>query len=160
MKIKVKCVCCGLKKEAPETAGIDGTLNKTNFNKELENLINRHSKENESDTPDWVLAEYLERCLTAFNACINMRERWYGRELGRNICKGEVIKDNTKHEGDIFCYNPLCNRHLKVDNEILSFGLCSDGREIKRHRYVSRIVPKGSIYLCDVCRYVVEMVKI
>ena len=63
------------------------SLKTSSFHKELESLINRYSCENESDTPDWVLAEYIERCLTAFNACINMRERWYGRELGKNINK-------------------------------------------------------------------------
>jgi hypothetical protein len=67
------------------------TLEKTSFHRELESLINSKCCENESDTPDWVLAEYLERCLTAFNACINMRERWYGRELGKNINKGPTI---------------------------------------------------------------------
>jgi hypothetical protein len=66
-------VCCkGMKHE-------DGTLNKSDFYKEIEQVINRYSKENDSNTPDWVLAEYLERSLGAFNACINLRERYYGR---------------------------------------------------------------------------------
>lgn len=50
-----------------------------NFKKELENLINRYSKENESNTPDFILAEYLIRCLNTWNTCTESREHWYGR---------------------------------------------------------------------------------
>jgi len=58
----------------------DHCLNIKDFQKDLEKLINRHSKENGSNTPDWVLASYLVRCLEAFDACIELRERYYGRE--------------------------------------------------------------------------------
>ena len=50
------------------------------FKKELEHLINKHSLENDSDTPDFILAEYLNDCLIAFNKAVNRREEWYGRE--------------------------------------------------------------------------------
>ena len=59
----------------------DGTLNKKDFQYDLEKLINCHSKENTSNTPDWVIASYLVRCLDGFNDCINLRERYYGRHL-------------------------------------------------------------------------------
>ena len=49
------------------------------FRDELEVLINRHSIENGSNTPDFILAEYLTRCLFAFEAATNHRERWYGK---------------------------------------------------------------------------------
>lgn len=49
------------------------------FRKELENLINRYSKENGSDTPDFILARYLDKVLDNFDAAINEREEWYGR---------------------------------------------------------------------------------
>lgn len=52
---------------------------KTNFEKELESLINRYSKENDSDTPDFILAKYLNACLDNFSTAINDREKWYGR---------------------------------------------------------------------------------
>lgn len=54
---------------------------KTEFEKELENLINRYSKENDSDTPDFILARYLNAALNNFNAAIKEREQWYGREV-------------------------------------------------------------------------------
>lgn len=37
------------------------------FEKALTDLINTHSLEGESDTPDFILAEYLTGCLKAFN---------------------------------------------------------------------------------------------
>jgi hypothetical protein len=52
------------------------------FRKELEVLINKNSLENGSDTPDFILAEYLAACLAAFDATIGKREKWYGREVG------------------------------------------------------------------------------
>lgn len=52
------------------------------FRKELETLINRHSLENGSNTPDFILANYLVACLKAFDATLVEREKWYGREVG------------------------------------------------------------------------------
>jgi hypothetical protein len=49
------------------------------FEKELEALLNRYSKENESDTPDYVLAHYIKYSLKAFDQAVNLREEWYGR---------------------------------------------------------------------------------
>lgn len=45
-----------------------------NFRKELESLINRYSMEELSNTPDFILAEYLEKCMDTFNSCINWRD--------------------------------------------------------------------------------------
>lgn len=49
------------------------------FRKDLAELINRHSKENGSDTPDFILARYLENVLENFDAAVKEREEWYGR---------------------------------------------------------------------------------
>lgn len=49
------------------------------FRRELQSLINRHSKENGCDTPDFILAEYLNDCLVTFDAAVRAREKWYGR---------------------------------------------------------------------------------
>lgn len=49
------------------------------FERELEALLNRYSMENGSNTPDFILAEYLHRCLDNFNATIKRRGEWYGR---------------------------------------------------------------------------------
>ena len=53
------------------------------FAKDLERLINKHSMENGSDTPDWILAEYLMLCLKAFNRTSKLRARWFIRDTRR-----------------------------------------------------------------------------
>lgn len=52
---------------------------KPSFESELENLINRYSKENESNTPDFIIAQYISGCLKSFSEAVNRRELWYGR---------------------------------------------------------------------------------
>ncbi len=52
-----------------------------NFRIELTELINKHSKENDSNTPDYILANYLSNCLDAFAIAVAQREHWYGREI-------------------------------------------------------------------------------
>ena len=54
-------------------------MDRKSFQKDLETLINRHSMENGSDTPDFILAEYLCDCLASFEVASCRRERWYGR---------------------------------------------------------------------------------
>lgn len=49
-----------------------------NFFEELRQLINRYSKENGSNTPDYMLAEYLNGCLGIFNRTVMQRSKWYG----------------------------------------------------------------------------------
>lgn len=51
------------------------------FTDELEHLINKYSLENQSDTPDFILARYLKMCLDNYNAAIQQREHWYGRSI-------------------------------------------------------------------------------
>lgn len=45
-------------------------------------LLNEHSKENASDTPDFILAQFLTDCLEAWNIGVTRREMWYGRKVG------------------------------------------------------------------------------
>lgn len=51
----------------------------SDFRKALEHAINRHSMENGSNSPDFLLAEYLVDCLAAFDKVVTRREAWYGR---------------------------------------------------------------------------------
>ena len=52
------------------------------FLSELQSVINRFSKENGSNTPDFILAQYLSDCLATFNKAVQSRENWYGRDPG------------------------------------------------------------------------------
>jgi hypothetical protein len=54
-----------------------------NFRLELSHLLNRFSKENGCDTPDFVLAEYLHDCLTAFDKAVNLRSDWMNTKNGK-----------------------------------------------------------------------------
>ena len=53
----------------------------TAFEQKLRSLINAQSMENASNTPDYILAEYLGACLSAFNYATRAREQWYGRKV-------------------------------------------------------------------------------
>jgi len=53
----------------------------SDFEKELQDLLNRHSKENESNTPDIILASFLVDCLDAYNSASSRRENWYGKKM-------------------------------------------------------------------------------
>ncbi len=44
---------------------------------ELTALLNKHSVENGSDTPDFILADYMLNCLTAFDEAVKARTQWY-----------------------------------------------------------------------------------
>jgi len=51
---------------------------KLTLQKEIENTLNRHSAENGSNTPDFILARYLMDCLKAFDNAALARSNWYG----------------------------------------------------------------------------------
>ena len=54
---------------------------KEEFRKELEQLINRHSMENGSDTPDYILAEYMADCLAAFDRATQRRDQHMSADM-------------------------------------------------------------------------------
>ena len=56
-------------------------MSQSEFENELTSLLNRYSMENGSNTPDFILAEYLKNCLLAFNSASNRRETWYDVKL-------------------------------------------------------------------------------
>jgi hypothetical protein len=51
----------------------------TTFRDELRQLLNKHNMEAGSDSPDFILSEYLHRQLEVFDATVKERDRWYGR---------------------------------------------------------------------------------
>ena len=60
-------------------------VNETAFRTELESLINRYNMEAGSDTPDFLLAEFLVCQLRTWDQYVTRREQWYGRkETGGN----------------------------------------------------------------------------
>lgn len=59
---------------------------------ELAEIINRHSAENGSDTPDFILAEFLTGCLATYDRALLAREHWYSRKLYREEAGDDHIK--------------------------------------------------------------------
>ncbi len=47
---------------------------------EIREVLNRNSAENPSNTPDFILAQFLLNCLDSFNCTVQQRETWYGRD--------------------------------------------------------------------------------
>lgn len=51
-----------------------------NLEQQVREVINLNNAENASNTPDFILAQYLVACLDAFNTATQQRETWYGRD--------------------------------------------------------------------------------
>lgn len=51
---------------------------------QIKDLLNKASRENESNTPDWLLADYLMLCLDAGEKLVVGREKWYGKFMEPN----------------------------------------------------------------------------
>lgn len=70
------------------------------FQAELANLINKYSGENDSNTPDFILAQYLVDCLNSFNRNMASRERFY---------EGSYIKDDMTTATKTYKYTRFPN---------------------------------------------------
>jgi len=46
---------------------------------DIRHAINCSCAENTSNTPDFILAEFLTNCLNAYDIATQKREKWYGR---------------------------------------------------------------------------------
>lgn len=77
--------------ETPDVV-VECDVTESTFLSEIESLINRFSRENGSDTPDFILAEYLTSCLDAYDKALQRREAWYDREVGS--WQEAVIRNN------------------------------------------------------------------
>jgi len=65
---------------------------KRDLKRELTGVLNSFSCENASNTPDFVLAQFMLDTLSAFNTASQAREKWYGKRL--TISGVEEIPDN------------------------------------------------------------------
>jgi hypothetical protein len=88
---KCEKVIRGRQKKMKKSAGL-ATIKPRNyridyvkFQKDLEDIINRNCVENGSNTPDFMLAEYMVNCLKAYTKTSRAREKWYGKSLSINM---------------------------------------------------------------------------
>ena len=47
------------------------------FRRNIEAALNRNSAEKGSDTPDYILARFIEECLLAFDQAVRDRDEWH-----------------------------------------------------------------------------------
>lgn len=66
------------------------------FDKELESLINRYSMEAGSNTPDYILVEYLKNSLENYHNATRLRDNWYGGK--RSVLNDQLEMWETENE--------------------------------------------------------------
>ena len=49
------------------------------FSTEFQHMLNKYNRENTSNTPDFILAEFLTKCLAAWDETVVRRAQWYER---------------------------------------------------------------------------------
>ena len=85
LKIKeednIPCDCGTCAEEKQLAPDQDARPPLISFEQELKHLLNKYSMESDSNTPDFILAEYMHACLTSFNLATRAREHWYGRRV-------------------------------------------------------------------------------
>lgn len=61
------------------------------FEQKLQSLINTYSIENQSNTPDFILVQYIRNCLDAFASATRQRDTWFSFiPFENSILKDEV----------------------------------------------------------------------
>lgn len=80
--------------------------------KEITAAINKNCAENGSDTPDFILASYMLRCLEAFDLAVMEREAWYGRRgTQAHLPTSPPVaanRDEQASSNDIFTAGSVC----------------------------------------------------
>lgn len=72
----------------------NGSEDGPDFIRELRDLLHKRSMENASNTPDFILAQYLTNCLRAWNHATQQREAWYGLDDGQTSPPNSVKDPN------------------------------------------------------------------
>lgn len=94
------------------------------FHEELRQLLNRHSKENPSNTPDYILADYLIACLDIFGATLEQRDRWWGQpQLNYSESEKVMYEEETYiQKGQRLVFDYVTN-HLEKTDTHATFSL-------------------------------------
>lgn len=80
-----------------EESLIHGLEERSDLEKDLTDVLNKHSAENGSDTPDYVLAKYLIRCLAAYNSAVKERGT-HAMFANSSIDFGELVSTIKKEK--------------------------------------------------------------
>ena len=60
---------------------------------DLARMLNQHSVENGSNTPDFILARYMLASLNAFEAAVAERDMWYGERRKDAAVRAELSRE-------------------------------------------------------------------
>lgn len=83
----------------------------SDLRKEIQRAINRCSAENGSNTPDFLLADFLVGCLAAFDQTVTAREKWYGRDPARGPASCADPPSPTTREALASLLRPVRDEH-------------------------------------------------
>lgn len=92
--------------EAPEPVAVA-----PDFQGDLQSVLNRHCQEGFSNTPDFLLAEFIGKCIEAFNEATKARDSWYGVNLRPATSPpASLVLDSCDHGkvADGHCAFPHC----------------------------------------------------
>lgn len=79
------------------------------FRQDLEHLLNSHSRENGSNTPDFTLAQFLADSLRAWDLAVTRRNEWYAPK--RHTISGSDAADDDDMPSDLSDGLPHLNRN-------------------------------------------------
>lgn len=68
------------------------------FQNEIQTLINKYSKENDNDTPDFILAEYLQSSLDNYSKTVKARDKWFNVDMWNKDKKEQNNFQNAVNE--------------------------------------------------------------
>lgn len=83
------------------------------FLQELTQLINKHSKENGSNTPDFILADFLSSCLDALDKANRQRQEWYENNKLDKFCECLLILAENHYWDSLTEDKNIVLAHLK-----------------------------------------------
>jgi hypothetical protein len=119
------------------------------FETELATLINCHSMENLSDTPDFILAAYLTSCLKAFNEGVGHRQDWH-----QPPSSPREFVEKAADELSSGLYGPRYCTHCKKIVQVRTYKL--QGTDwVKTEGYTVKAGFIGS-HVCDECLRPIE----
>lgn len=95
------------------------------FLKALTSTINSHSRENGSDTPDFILGQFLMTCLTAFDVAVSKRTKWYQGEPAIE----KIVGDNVQLESALALIKEACERAGRPEGIAITDFIEQLGRE-------------------------------
>jgi len=87
------------------------------FREALADVINTYNMENGSNTPDFILATYLNHCLTGFDATVAARDKWYEQHRKEDIALS-VDKDLLDATLKVFGGSPAAPPTTERDEQL------------------------------------------